>query len=124
MAGEANTTFPEVFSQASLTYSIKLLPWCVSSTVPLYYISKVLYTVMQQEEDVPTTITVPRAECSQAPETSDSLAHQTGTPPLPVHPFLDIPLWALLLLGILFLGFRASPLQEKWGCFLSGTLSD
>ena len=49
-----------------------------------------LATTAQQEEDVPLTIDIPRPEGSQVPDPSDSPAHYTGTPPLPVPPFLDI----------------------------------
>ena len=66
MAEGADTTFQEVFCQVSATNLIKLLPWCISSTVPLHYISKVLATTAQQEEDIPATITVPELQGSQA----------------------------------------------------------
>ena len=34
MVEHIDATFQEVFSQVSLADSIKLLPWCISSTVP------------------------------------------------------------------------------------------
>ena len=39
MVKQTDATFQEVFSQVSLADSIKLLPWCISSTVPLCYMS-------------------------------------------------------------------------------------
>ena len=63
---QADATFQEVFSQMTLTDLIKLLPQCVSSTVPLCYMSRVLATTMQQDEDVPATTTVSEWEGSLA----------------------------------------------------------
>ena len=63
-------------------------------------------------------ITVPEPESTQALNPSDSLAHQTGTPPLLVHPSLDIPFMGTPLFGHPFSGFRAGPSQEKWDCSL------
>ena len=37
----------------SLADSIKLLPWCISAAVPLYYMSGTMATTMQQDEDIP-----------------------------------------------------------------------
>ena len=59
MVKEAHATFEEVFTQSSSADSIKLLSWCVSSAFPFYYMSDMLVTATQQEEDVPATITVP-----------------------------------------------------------------
>ena len=42
MVKQADATFQEVFSQMSLANSSKLLPWCISSAVPLHYMSRVL----------------------------------------------------------------------------------
>ena len=38
--------------------------------------------------DVPMTTTVPKPEGPHTPDPSDSPAHQTGTPPLPLPPLL------------------------------------
>ena len=111
----AQMAFQEVFSQVSLTNSTKLLPWYVSSTVPLPYMTKPLATTAWQEEDTPVTTTVCKLEGSQAPDPSDSPAHQTGTPPLPAPPFLDIPIVGTPLVGHPFAGFIASPHTEKVG---------
>ena len=80
--------FQEVFSQVSLAHSIKLLPWCISSTVPLYYMSGTIATAMQQDEDIPAAS---EPEGSLAPGPSSSPAHPPRTPPLQVPPLLDIP---------------------------------
>ena len=124
MAKEADTTFQEVFSQASWTDLIKLLPQCVSSAVPLHYMSKALTTTVWQEEDVPVTITVPMLEDSQALNPSDSPAGQTGTPPLPMPPFLDIPFVDTFLVWHPFAGFSAGPIQKMWNHSSSDILSD
>ena len=41
---QADATFQEVFSQVSLADSIKLLPLCIPSAVPLHYMSGALAT--------------------------------------------------------------------------------
>ena len=38
----------------SLADSMKLLPWCVSTAVPLHYVSRLMATVTQPDEDIPT----------------------------------------------------------------------
>ena len=124
MAEEADATFQEVFSQTSSTDSVKLLPWCVSSTFPLCYMNKVLATAVQQREDIPATTTMLELEGSQAPTLPDSPAHQTGTPPLPVPPLLDIPLVGTPPVGCPFGGFIDGPTQKKWDCSSSGALGD
>ena len=72
-------------------------------------------TAVQQEEDIPVTIAVPMLEGSQAPDPSDSLAHQTGTPPVPVAPFLDIPFVGTPPVGCPFFGIQGWPLTGKVG---------
>ena len=120
MAKEADATFQEVFSQANLTNSIKLLPWCVSSTFPFHYMSEVLATTMQQNEDIPATITVPKLEGSLALGPSNSPAYQTGTLPLPVPPLPDIPFVGTPQVGLCFAWFIASPTQKKQDYSSSG----
>ena len=63
-------------------------------------------------------------EGSQAPDLSDSPAHQTGTPPLLVLPFLDIPFVCTCQVGHPFAGIIAGPTQKKWDCSSSNTLGD
>ena len=113
MAKEADTTFHEVFSQVSSTDLIKLLPWYFSSTVTLHYMSKALATTIQQEGDIPVTITVPMLEASQAPDPPDSPAGQTETLSLPVPPLPDIPFVSTPPVGCPFAGFIASPTQKN-----------
>ena len=91
MMQEANATFQEVFSMVSLTDSIKLLPWCVSSAVPFHYMSEVLATAMQQNKNIPTTTTIPKPQGSPALGPSSSPAHPTGILPPLVPLLLDIP---------------------------------
>ena len=124
MVKEADSTFQEVFSQTSSTDSVKLLPWWVSSAVPLHYMNEVLAITVQQEEDVPVTTTVPKPEGSQGPDPSDSPAHQTGTPPPPVPPLLDISFFGTPMVGHPFAGLIVGPAQKKQDHSLSGTLGD
>ena len=124
MVKQVDATFQEVFSQVSLTDLIKLLPWCVSSTVTLHYMSDVLATASQQEEDIPVTIAIPEPEGSWAPDPSDSPAHQTETPPLPVPPLWDIPFVFTQLVGCTFAEFLAIPIQKKWDHSSSSSLSN
>ena len=124
MAEEADVIVQEVCSQVSSTNSMKLLPWCISSAVPLHYMNKALATAAQQEEDVPATITVPKSEGSQALHPSDSPNCQTGTPPLPLLPFLDIHFVCTPPVGHPFAGFSASPTQKKWDHSSIGNLRD
>ena len=123
MTEEADATFHEVISQVS-SDSMKLLPWCFSSAVPLHYMGNVLATTAQQEEDVPATIAVPEPEGSQALDPSDSPAHQTETLPLLVPPLTDIPFVDTPLVGHSFAGFIAHPTQKKQNCSSSGSLGN
>ena len=113
MAEEADTTFQEVFSQASSTDSIELLLWCISSTVCLCYMSEVLATTTQQEEDIPGTITVPKLEDLQAQDPADSPAHQAGTPPLSSASLSGYSLCWHSLSWVLLCGIQCWPLTEN-----------
>ena len=55
MVEQIDATFQEVFSQASSANSINVLPWCLLFAVPLCYMSSMLDTTMQQDEDAPAT---------------------------------------------------------------------
>ena len=101
-----------------------LLPWCVSSTVPLHYMSRALSTTMQQHEDVPATTTVSKPEGSPAPGPSSSPTHPPGTLPLPVSSLLDISFVGTLPVGHPFAGFCAVPTQKKQDCSPCSSLSD
>ena len=124
MAEEADAAFHEVFFHVSSTDSIKLLPWCFSFTVPLHYMSDVLATAMQKEEDILVTISASKLEGSQALEPSDSLAPWTETLPLPVPPLLDIPFVGTPQVGHPFAWFIASTTQKKWDHSPNSSLSD
>ena len=111
MTQEGNATFQEVFSIASLTDLIKLLPWCVSSTVPFHYMSKALSTAVQQGKNVQSTAAAPEPEGSLPPDPSSSPAHLKGTPPplipvLPDIPFVGTPP------GVPISWFIVSPTKE------------
>ena len=122
MAKEAESTFKEVLPQTSLTNSVKLLPWCISSAVPLHYMNEALTTAVQWEEDVPMTTTVPKPEGTQFPDPTTSLAHHTGTPPPLVPLLLDIPFVGTSHVGCPFAGFIVSPMQKKQNCSPTDTL--
>ena len=97
MAEEVETTFQEVFSETISTDSIRLLSWCISTapnpdTIPIYYMSEVLATIVQHGVDAPMAATAPESEGSWAPASTSSPACQTGTPPPLFLPILDIPL--------------------------------
>ena len=113
MAEETDATFQEVFSQASSTDMVKLVPWCISSAIPLCYMNEVLATMVQQREDIAVTTTAPEPEGSQALAPSDSPSHQTGTPHLPVPPLLDIPFVGTSLVGCPFTGFIVDPYRKS-----------
>ena len=70
------------------------------------------------------TTTSPKPEGSQILASSDSPAHQAGTPPLPVPPLLDIPFVGIPLVGHPFTGFIASSIQKKWHCSSRCALGD
>ena len=123
MVKEADACF-QVFSQVSSTDPISCYPGASPLAVPLHYMSEVLATVKQQKKDIPVTITVPKPEGSQVLDSSDIPSCQTGIPPLPVSPFLDIPFVGTPPVGHPFTGFIASPTKKKWDCSSSSTLSD
>ena len=92
---------------------IKLLPWCVSSTVPFHYMSKALDTAMQQDKDVSTTTTTPQLKGSPTLGLSSSPACPTETLP-PLVPLLpDVPFVATPPVGHTFPGFIASPTSKS-----------
>ena len=70
------------------------------------------------------TTTVPELEGSKALDPSDSPAHHNGTPPTPLPPLLDIPFVGTPPVGHPISRFFVNPMQKKWDCFPSGTLSD
>ena len=126
MTQEGNATFQEVFLRVSLTDSIKLLPWCVSSAIPLCYISEALVTAMLQGESAPSyhhCIQARGITCSRPLEQSSSSNWNSSSPsaslarsllcrhsPCCVHPFST--------------KFVAGPWQIKWDCSPSASLGD
>ena len=113
MVEQTDATFQEVFSRVSLPDSIKLLPWCISSTVPLHYMSRALTTATQQGKDVPATTTASDPEGSPSAGPLSSPTYPPGTPPLPVPPLPDIPLGGTPLVGYPFADFLAVSTQKK-----------
>ena len=114
MGEEVDTTFWEVFSEASSTDLVRVLPWCISTTVnpgviPTCYMSEALATTMQWRADAPVATTTPESEGWQAQASMSILACQTGTPPLPVLPMSDIPLISTPPVGCSFIRFIINP---------------
>ena len=79
-------------------------------TVPLCYMSRMMATVMQQDEDIPAAS---KAEGSLVPGLSSSPVHPPRTPPLPVPHLLDIPLVGTPPLECPFADFLAISTQKK-----------
>ena len=102
MAWEGDYTFQEVFLMTSLADSVKLLPWSISSGVPLDYMDDALAATMQQGETCLSHCRVPKLEEPSAPGLSSSPACSTETPPtiplLPDLPFEGTPSMGLLIL--------------------------
>ena len=119
MINQTDGTFQEVFSQASLTESIKLLPWCISVAVPFCYISRPVTIAAQQDEGIPTisnhcpTASEPEPHGSLAPGPSGGLTPPPGIPPLPVSSLPDIPLADTPLMGCPFPDFLVSSIRES-----------
>ena len=124
MDEQTDATFQEVFSQVSLANSIKLLPWCLSSTIPLCYMSGVLATTAQQDGDIPATTAASESEGSPAPGPWSSPAHPPRTPPFPIPPLPDISFVGTPPVWHPFAAFHAIPTEKKWDCYSSGLLDD
>ena len=77
--------------------------------------SEALATTAQHMEDAPVTTTAPGLEGSWALVSLHSPAHQSGTPPLPMHPMLDIPFVGTPLVGHQLAGFMVGPTHTKQG---------
>ena len=118
MDKQEDATFQEVFSQVRLADSIKLLPWCISSTVPLCYMNGPLATTAQQDEDVPATTTASDPEDSMVAAPSNGQACPPRTLPLPVLPLPDIPFVGSPVVGHPFAKFLAIPTQESGATLL------
>ena len=87
MAKEGHTTFQEVFLRTSSANSVKLLPWCISPSIPFHYMDDALVTAMWQGRNAPATMAAPKPEEPPTQGLSSSPVHQTETPP-PIIPLL------------------------------------
>ena len=110
MIDRADATLQEMLSQASSTEAVKLLPWCISTVVPLYYISKAAIMAAYQEEGVSIayepcpTASEPEPHSLPVPGPSGVLTPTSAMSPLPVFSIPDIPLDGTSLLGCSFAG--------------------
>ena len=87
---EGDYTFQEVFSMISLANSIKFLPWCISTSVPLHHMDDTLVTTEQQGETTLANPGVLEPGEPSIPGLWSSPAHPTETPPvIPLLP--DLP---------------------------------
>ena len=77
MAQEGDYTFQEVFSMTSLADSVNLLPWCVSSSIPLHHTDDMLVAAEQQGKTTLATAAAPKLEEPSAPGLSSSPACST-----------------------------------------------
>ena len=93
--------------------SIKLLSWCVFTTVPLHQMSRALATTAQQDEDIPAITTAFKPECSPAPGPSSSPAHPPRPPPLPAPLLPYIAVVGTPPVGCPFAEFLSIPTQKK-----------
>ena len=123
MAQEGNATFQEVFPMTSLADSIKLIPWCISSTIPFSYMGNTLATTVWQGKNAPSTTAAHELEESTALRPTSSVAHLTKT--LPVISLLsDLPFVATPPVGHPFAEFLAISTQKKWDCSPSSSLGN
>ena len=111
---QTDATLQEVLSQAGPVEAVKLLPWCISTAVPLCYISEATTTVAQQDEDISIVFKPEPEPCdSLVPGPSRVLTPPPVTSPLPVSSLPDIPLEGTSLLGHAFAGLTIPP-KGKW----------
>ena len=84
--------------------AMKLLPWCISMTVPLHYIRRAVTIAAWQDEGASTvsdphpTASEPKPHGSPAPGPSSGLTPLPGTSPLPgsfyqTSPWQTLPWW-------------------------------
>ena len=123
MALKEDCTFQEVFSMVSLAKSVKLLPWCFSTSTPIHHMDDELAATKQQSKTAPATADVTELEEPSAPGLSSSSTCSTETPPaIPLLP--DLPLEGTPSMGCPFFESLAGSSQQNWGCFPSGSSSD
>ena len=130
MAKEVDATFwEEVFSETRLTDSVRLPPWCISTTaipgaISICYMSEALATTVQWRADAPVAATAPELKGPQAPASMSSPAHHTEIPPLPILPMSDIPVIGTPPVGYSLVGFIVNPLHKKWDHSSNGAPSE
>ena len=125
MAEEVDATFHEVFSNISSADSVRLIPWCISTTaipdvIPIHHLSEALATTMQPEEMA--VAPAPGSEGSLGPTSSP--AHHSETPPPPILPLSDVAYISTPPVGCSLVGFLINPQHPKQDCSPSGALSD
>ena len=71
MANKGDATFKEVFSMTSLADSVKLLPWCIVSSITICHMDDALVAAAQQGKTAPAATATPKPGgtiCSRALE--------------------------------------------------------
>ena len=114
MAREGEYTFPGAFLITCLAESVMLLPWCVSTGIPLHHMDDALVATEQQSETALATVGVTEPEKLSAPGLSSSPAHSLKTPP-PAILFYLIFLLRALCPGVPILWVPCWPFAEKEG---------
>ena len=119
MEEEVDTTFQEVFLEMSLMDSIRLLPWCISTTsspgaLPPCYMREALATAVQQIVEALMAVTVLESEGWQALVSTSSPAHQMETSPIPIPVLLNMPLIGTPPVGCTLVGLLINPQHTKW----------
>ena len=60
MTQEGESTLQEVFSMTSLADSVKLLPWCISSDIPLHHLDDALVATKRQGKTIQAITAMPK----------------------------------------------------------------
>ena len=113
MAQEGDHTFQEVFSMTSLAKSVKLLPWCISTSIPLCHMDDALVAAKQQGKTAPTTVGATKLEEPSAPGLSSSPATSLESLPPAIPLLLDLLFEDISSMGCPFFEFIAGPSQKK-----------
>ena len=117
-------TFQEMFSMTSLADSVKLLPWCISTGIPLCHMDDALVATEWQGKTALATAGATEPEEPSALGLSSSPAHSSKTPPHAIPVLLDLPFEGTPSMGHPFFESLAGPLQKKGDHSPSGLLSD
>ena len=125
MAKEADTSFQEVFSQASSTDLDQVATLvCLFCSFPSLHEPRAGHCCRDRKEDIPATTTAPKPECSQIPDPSDSPDLSNWNSISSSASLTGIfPLWELPWLGAHLLVSSPAPMQKKLDHSSSGTLS-